>query len=174
MHVVTVHRELDLALIPNEMEVRSIIPLGLIFTVFCSVNTDYKTTKNFEELYKDTLNAYSEESWKQCADSVTDAIESYRIYLREKETCRMKCKYEELPQDEDDGVYSVISKIFARSVCMEKCREDRISIVDIYLEVEDEIIEAFQTFLTHDYLQICSFKVGNKRLNYTIIETLKT
>ena len=180
----TVHSYLSVGIIVNgrKMNVRLFLGAVIVCSIGLVINTEVGNEKvgddddiegTFVDFYEDALEDYSDENYEGCLTNIQTALKLYETQLQERAKCRIRCKYKEHTRFNNNNVDLLIyDVILARSKCMQECREEKLSpSMDILIEVDLEVSEAFRTLLPLDYLQICAYKVSRLNLKQNIFLT---
>lgn len=121
------------------------------------------TDRACDALYRDGIEAYLEERWQVCIDSLEHALSEYRLLRQTAVNCRIKChaegdEFQTLvgPRNIDDLQF--FEKMVRKTLCLLKCNRHnpKAGLNGLPKDVEKE----FEELKPYEYLQICYFQVS--------------
>lgn len=125
-------------------------------------NAGEETQKSCDVLYRSGVEAYLDERWQDCIDSMERAVEGYRTLKQDTVNCRMKCQAE---ADESTfmgtkGIDDLqfFEKMVRNTLCLLKC--NKYNPKGGLNALPKNVQKAFEQLRPYEYLQLCYFQVS--------------
>lgn len=129
----------------------------------------------YPSLYQWGKESYTSERWYECVAFMKRALEDYKYYRSVIVHCQKKC-HKLLPIDPlpfNDNYLNQKSlpevrffeKIAQKSLCLQRCENDRFASRPSKSLNEEKIDEEFEKMLPYSYMQFCYWKVRRLSLN---------
>ena len=123
-------------------------------------------TLTYDVLYNVGVTAYMEERWFECSNAVFKALEDYRFYQDTLVGCRVKCAHDITPRANATSLeFQFYDYAIRKSNCIRRCKAARL-LDRPDVEVDESIKNDFETYKPYDFLQICAFKVSDRKSIY--------
>jgi hypothetical protein len=126
-------------------------------------NKGEETQKSCDVLYRNGVEAYLDERWQDCIDSLEQAVEGFRTLKQDTVNCRTKCHVEADesplfmgPKEIDDLQF--FEKMVRKTLCLLKCNKynPKGGLNALPKNVQKE----FEQLRPYEYLQLCYFQVS--------------
>lgn len=114
-------------------------------------------------LYKKGVDAYLENRFKDCTESLEEAVQKYRSYSKALQNCRLKCTEEaELSESlypADIENLHFYEKTLRNTLCIIKCRKSNVHISNTST-LDPDTEQLFEDKKPYEYLHLCYFQVS--------------
>ena len=125
-----------------------------------------ETQKSCDVLYRDGVEAYLDERWQDCIDSLERAVAEYRTLKQNTVNCRINCQAEAVespfmgPDEIDDLQF--YEKMVRKTLCLLKCNKynPKSGLNGLPKNAEKD----FERLRPYEYLQLCYYQVSGMNI----------